>query len=226
MTADDVTERARQIVTGAMFGLTTPMMVDAIVSDLDAAGLLVTETWRDVPGYEGRYEVSDLGNVRSWAVRGEVGSRRATPRTLSQATGKRGRKTVSLVPEGASAGRTHTVHGLVASAFIGPRPEGMQVAHWDGDAGNNRLSNLRYATPEENSADAIRHETLMRGSRHTSARLTEAEVLGVSEALDRGERQIDVALRHGVSKQVVNDIRLGRTWGWLTGRSSNDGMSA
>lgn len=42
MSADNVTERARRIVSGAMFGLTTPMMVDAIVSDLDAAGLLVT----------------------------------------------------------------------------------------------------------------------------------------------------------------------------------------
>lgn len=42
MSDDDVTERARQIVSGAMFGLTTPMMVDAIVSDLDAAGLLAT----------------------------------------------------------------------------------------------------------------------------------------------------------------------------------------
>lgn len=42
MSDDDVTERARRIVSGAMFGLTTPMMVDAIVTDLDAAGLLVT----------------------------------------------------------------------------------------------------------------------------------------------------------------------------------------
>lgn len=42
MSADNVTERARRIVSGAMFGLTTPMMVDAIVSDLDAAGLLAS----------------------------------------------------------------------------------------------------------------------------------------------------------------------------------------
>ena len=85
---------------------------------LDAAGLLASEVWREVPGYEGRYEVSDLGNVRSWTVRGAPDSRREEPRMLSQAVGYRGRRTVSLVPLGSSAGRTHTVHGLVALAFL------------------------------------------------------------------------------------------------------------
>jgi hypothetical protein len=50
------------------------------------------------------------------------------------------------------------IHHIVAHAFIGPRPEGMYVAHEDGDCHNNTVENLRYVTPAENSADLVRHK--------------------------------------------------------------------
>lgn len=51
------------------------------------------------------------------------------------------------------------VHVLVAAAFLGPRPDGMQVRHADGDRFNNHLSNLCYGTSKDNTDDAIRHGT-------------------------------------------------------------------
>ena len=48
------------------------------------------------------------------------------------------------------------IHVIVAAVFIGPRPPGKQVAHWNGDKNDNRLANLRYATREENDADSAR----------------------------------------------------------------------
>lgn len=51
---------------------------------------------------------------------------------------------------------TVTVHGLVAEVFIGPRPEGLDVCHNDGDKSNNRASNLRYDTHSENQKDEVR----------------------------------------------------------------------
>lgn len=55
--------------------------------------------------------------------------------------------------------RTRYVHRLVAEAFIGPCPEGMQVRHLNGDHRDNRAENLCYGTPAENAADKVRHGT-------------------------------------------------------------------
>jgi len=55
------------------------------------------------------------------------------------------------------------IHQLVAEAFLGPRPEGMDVAHWDGKPGHNAASNLRYASRSENQLDMRRHGTHLNG---------------------------------------------------------------
>src|SRR3546814_16009402 len=61
-------------------------------------------------------------------------------------------------------------------AFVGPRPDGMEVAHNDGDPLNNRLENLRYATPAENTDDKLKHGTLLRGNAVGTAKLTVGDV--------------------------------------------------
>src|SRR5690606_27606505 len=71
------------------------------------------------------------------------------------------------------------VHALVAEAFIGPRPEGHQIAHNDGDRLNSRLENLRYATAAEIAVDQIAHGRAPRGSRNGRAKLTEGQVLEI-----------------------------------------------
>jgi hypothetical protein len=64
------------------------------------------------------------------------------------------------------------VHHLVLLAFVGPRPAGRQAAHGDGHRTNNLLSNLRWATPKENTADRYRHGTVLFGTRHPLGRKT------------------------------------------------------
>lgn len=117
----------------------------------------MTEEWRDIPGYEGYYQVSDLGNVRSldrW-VAGPRGRDVFVPsRVISQ---KRNGPypQVGLFKDGT---RRHlTTHVLVALVFIGARPEGMQVCHNDGDKQNNNVANLRYGTPRANGLDTVAH---------------------------------------------------------------------
>jgi hypothetical protein len=56
-------------------------------------------------------------------------------------------------------GRTRLVHQMVLAAHAGPRPDGQEVRHLDGDPLNNWLANLAYGTPSENSADKVRHGT-------------------------------------------------------------------
>ncbi|SHJ58468.1 NUMOD4 motif-containing protein [Nocardiopsis flavescens] len=107
------------------------------------------EQWRAVVGFPG-YEVSSLGNVRSWSryKRGEL---------LKLRPGTTGYPHVTLWRDG----RCHRpkVHRLVALAFIGPRPDGQQVRHLDGDRLNNAADNLAYGTPSQNVRDSVRHGT-------------------------------------------------------------------
>lgn len=107
-----------------------------------------TEQWRPVSGFPA-YEVSDLGRVLS--------HRRGKPRLLRMTAAAKGYRLVKLSEAGAR--RTVAVHLLVAEAFHGPRPEGQEVRHLDGDPANNRLDNLRYGTRSENTYDAVRHGT-------------------------------------------------------------------
>lgn len=119
----------------------------------------MTEQWRPVPNYEGRYEVSDLGRVRTMerVIPYIDGRRRRVQRRIRKThLDTRGYLAVGLT-DSAGRRRTRAVHVLVAAAWLGPRPDGMEVCHNDGDKTNPRLDNLRYDTRVENARDVVRH---------------------------------------------------------------------
>lgn len=114
------------------------------------------ETWKPVLGYEGAYEVSDLGRVRSvdrlqQDRRGRV--LRCRGRVLKSADWNGYRK-VALSNNGHLS--TFTVHRLVMEAFDGPRPDGMSIHHRNGVRHDNRLENLEYVTHRRNMREVIR----------------------------------------------------------------------
>jgi hypothetical protein len=108
------------------------------------------ERWLDVPGYEGIYEVSDAGRIRS-VPRVTAQGRIVVGKILSQFPNQRGRLMVTLQRDGAK--HTQLVHRLVLKTFVGPCPAGMEACHNDSDRTNNALSNLRWDTPNNNWAD-------------------------------------------------------------------------
>jgi HNH endonuclease/NUMOD4 motif len=117
------------------------------------------ENWLPVPGYEGLYEASDQGRVRSLdrMVGNCHGSlSRIRGKILSPAPHCRNGYPMVCLNRNGSREPT-TVHRIVAAAFLGPRPGGMEVCHNDGDASNNRVENLRYDTRSENIRDTWRH---------------------------------------------------------------------
>lgn len=118
------------------------------------------EQWRPVVGYEGHYEVSDQGRVRSTDAifirkNGTQFTRRGM--VLKPSRTKAGYLTVNMRLFGERS--THTVHRLVAAAFIGKIPEGMDVCHNNGFREDNRLENLRIDTRAGNLKDRIAHGT-------------------------------------------------------------------
>lgn len=125
---------------------------EAIPDERDDRG----ERWLPVAGYEGIYEVSDLGRARSLARRDARGHVRRG-KLLAPRTNARNRLAVALYRD-----RVRTdvqIHRLVLEAFVGPRPEGLEGCHWNGDPTDNRLVNLRWDTRKANSADSVRHGT-------------------------------------------------------------------
>ena len=145
--------------------------------------------WRPIPGYEGLYEISDLGRVRSLkrTVMRSNGSPMSIPGRIRKTPPNRGYPTLVLHRGGFR--ENFAVHTLVALVFIGPRPPGTEVAHWDGDPSNPRLSNLRYATPIENDSDKIRHGTRSAGERNGRSRLKKSDIIEIRARVARGEMQ-------------------------------------
>lgn len=117
------------------------------------------EEWRPIPGYEGSYEVSDQGRVRSLPRQTYTGlGRPILGGILAHAlVSGRGYPTVTLYRGG--NGKAHRVHRLVLEAFVGPCPQGMMALHANDVATDNRIANLRWGTMPENVADSLRNGT-------------------------------------------------------------------
>ena len=130
----------------------------------------MSEVWKSVPGFEGLYEVSDKGRVKSLerVARGDI--QLVPERIIKPAKAKRGGyDVVQLHKHGKRTLRT--VHSLVAAAFIGPRPPGQDVCHRNDDRINN-LGDLRYDTRAGNIADAVRNGRTPKGVTHWNAKMT------------------------------------------------------
>lgn len=111
-----------------------------------------TEHWRSVPGWEGLYEVSDQGRVRSLPRPTKTGIRGG--RVLAPGRADDGRTVIGLCRDGKQLPRH--IYVLVAAAFLGPCPPGMVICHGPAGNGDDSLANIRYDTPGSNRLDAIR----------------------------------------------------------------------
>ena len=170
------------------------------------------EVWKPVPGYEGLYEVSDQGRVRSLERKclGRDGRYEVHHgKVLKPQKMKRGYFEVSLSSAGVKTHRT--IHSLVAEVFIGPRPEGHDVAHKDGDRGHNSAENLIYMTREDNL-----HSTYSYGGKQATGKLSLADVDEVRRRLAQGDRQIDIARDFDVNPSAIYHIKKGTAFKWYS----------
>lgn len=158
----------------------------------------VSEEWRQIGA--SRYDVSSLGRVRRRFARGYDGrwAHVLTPHVIWT-----GYHRVKLSGGARGDARDVYVHVLVAEAFIGPKPEGMQVNHRNGNKADNRAENLEYLTPSENTRHAhalglvnvargdrhssrTRPESVLRGEKHPAASLSDAQVRAIRERYAAG----------------------------------------
>jgi hypothetical protein len=142
------------------------------------------EEWRVVPGFDGWYEASPDGRVRSWKCTGVVGARRSTPRLLHGLHTELGYHLVKLTHPVFGA-MDVGVHQLVLAAFVGPRPLYAVCDHINANPSDNRVDNLRWVSAAENvqHAATFGHFSKRRGPRSHS-RLDESKVLDGRRASD------------------------------------------
>lgn len=162
----------------------------------------IEPTWTAIAGFEGYYIVSADGHVKSLHPRhGEHGL------VLKPKIDRYGYAHVCLIVNYVRTWRS--VHSLVAEAFIGCRPEGMQVAHNDGNKLNNCVNNLRYATALENASDKHAHGTILRGRHVGSSKINEEIVVAI-----RGHSgtQKEISEQFGISRSSVSYIQRRLHW--------------
>lgn len=112
---------------------------------VDVSGRESAEDWQAIPGYEGLYEASSLGRIRSPRI------------ILKQRLNNMGYPVVELSKNGRS--RESLVHRQVIAAFKGAAPAGLECRHLNGDSTDNRIENLEWGTRSENTVDQVVHGT-------------------------------------------------------------------
>jgi len=156
----------------------------------------------DFMGYP-LYRVGDDGSVwkrtdTGWVRRTGSHDAKGYPTIyLGDATGKR---------------KTARVHALVLAAFVGPRPEGQETRHLNGNPTDNRLENLCYGPPRLNAEDRRRHGTIRTGNRCSWAKLREEDVPAIHAAYAAGRDMAEIAAEYGVSATVVGDVLRGKSF--------------
>ena len=175
------------------------------------------EIWKDIKGYEGLYQISNIGRVKSLdrIVKSRYDSTSLfKERLLTPQRDTRGYKHVSLRKEGKS--KHKRVHRLIALAFI-PNPENKpEVNHIDGNKMNNGIDNLEWSTHSENIQHA--YQTGLnkgpQGAKNSHAKLTEKQVYAIRDLKGKiTPKEIGVIFK--VTRCAIYDIHSGRSWGHL-----------
>jgi hypothetical protein len=175
------------------------------------------EIWKEIPGFEGYYEISNLTRVRSVSriiYDKKVGIKNLKSRILKPANFM-GYRRVLLCYKGQRVNKL--VHRLFAQVFI-PNPENKpEVNHIDGNRSNNSLENLEWVTHREN----MHHSVLTglhwskKGEEHFSARLTNIDVIQMRKDRNNGMTYPEISKKYNVTKSTASHACYGTTWSHL-----------
>lgn len=177
----------------------------------------MTERWLPVVGFEGYYDVSDAGRVRSLRYLGHSWDRERNPPLILSPTPNIKSGHMWVILSNGKERRKRTVHTLVLDAFVGPSPPGKEGCHGDGVPSNNRLENLRWDTRSANTLDAYRHgkrdhTAYLRGENHPNSRFTVDDIRCIRAEPNCHKVSVMLGRAFGVEPSVIRLIRAGRTW--------------
>ena len=200
MTVDE----AKKILLAAQLSPLEKNALHVLLEKIDYKDL-PGEEWRDVVGYEGLYQVSNCGRVKSF--------KKDKAKIIKSNPGIGGYLRVVLCKDFDKKNRF--VHVLVAQAFI-PNPEGKrQVNHIDGDKNNNRVSNLEWVTPAENIHHAFETGLRKIGCEHFRAKLTAEQVREIRRDCVPGDPELgfkSFSRKFNVTPKIIRDAFYGKSY--------------
>lgn len=160
------------------------------------------EHWLPIEGYAGIYEISTEGRVLS--LPRNIIMKPQTSKTMPYPTVR--------LTSAEGVGKTHYIHTLVLTAFVGPRPANADACHGDGNRSNNRLENLRWDSRSGNFADKTLHGTGTVGERHPAAKLTDESVRALRARRQQGASFTTLANEFGVTRMTAHRACSGTSW--------------
>lgn len=165
-----------------------------------------TEKWAHVPGYSGRYSASSLGRISSNISGVVLRPFRQAGRAYVRVNLYTDPPEKKLIQRG--------VHQFVMLAFHGPPPPGMVINHKDCDPRNNRLSNLEYVTPRQNTLHAVAMGRCDAhpGEKNPMSKLKNDMVMDIKYFIASGFSDKQLAEDYPVSEGAIRLIRVGKTW--------------
>jgi hypothetical protein len=179
--------------------------------------MLIVENWKEIPGYEGWYAVSDLGRIKSLtrtieqqSRTGKVYSRVMKEKILAPRLDAEKRYLYAHLCTPTKNGNV-AIHRAVLLTFVGPAPKDKREGcHNDGNTANNRLSNLRWGSRQENEDDKREHGTLIRGMDHYCAKYSDELVERLRRdwaASHKGRGELArLARKHGVAPAYAGQL--------------------
>lgn len=169
-------------------------------SFIQGASAMQEEIWKPVVGYEGLYDVSNTGRIRTYYQHSRGRKIKDTPqRIVKQSRGDFGYLLFKLAKNGNSS--TQKIHRIVLTAFVGPCPPGMECLHLDGNSSNNNLSNLKWGTHTENMS-------LVK----SGAKITPEDVIKIRKYRTSGLSYPAIARLFPISRHEISYIVRGLRW--------------
>lgn len=173
-------------------------------------GILYHEKWKEVKGYEGLYEVSSFGRIKSFVVTSKGRIRKGVPAG--------GYPQVQLKGGGDNSFETLKIHRLVAIAFI-PNPNNLpEVNHIKGDRGDCRVWKLEWSTPSDNMKHAYRelgkrnNLENQKGETHYNAKYTENDIRDIRKLYSDGKRVKEIAEMYKERTGAITRIIKRQRW--------------
>jgi len=165
---------------------------------------------RAISGFFG-YFIDDSGTVWSIRGKGKPGALRDVPGRLRTQENQHGHPFIYLRVK--MKRYKFYIHRLVLQAFVGPCPEGMECRHLDGNPRNNKLTNLKWGTRQENESDKVAHGTGNQGERNGMSKITWEVAEEIRKRYASGkETQKAIGMDYGISDGTVCNIVNYKAW--------------